>query len=201
MKNFSLVINVLLVIAVAILFYFQFSNRKAPVVGVKNDLTNVGVTTEGAKEFTLAYFEMDSIEKKYEYVKDGLAQLKTKENNINRELGNMENAYKKRLAELNEKGPTMTQSEGEAAQREIFQMEQNYQRQKQTLEQEFLNQNEKLKTAIKKEIEAFLSDYNKTKGYSYIMANEPGLFFLKDKSFDITADVVDGLNAIYKKKN
>lgn len=200
MKVVLIVLNVLLLITVAFFAYFQTSKTPA------NGVTRIGNDTQAVqagsdKPFTLAYFEMDSIEKKYTYVIDGLAQLKTKENSIKNELQGLENAYKKRLAQLNEKGPSMTQAEGEAAQREMFEMEQNYQRRKQTLEQEFMNQNEKLKTAIKKEIESFLSTYNTTRGYTYIMANEPGLFFLKDKSFDITNDVVDGLNAIYKKGN
>lgn len=200
MKNVLIVLNVLLLLAVGFFVYISFS-KSSPQTTVIPD--GKGTTTQVGdnKPFTLAYFEMDSIEKKYTYVIDGLAQLRTKENSIKNELQGLENAYKKRLAQLNEKGPSMTQTEGEAAQREMFEMEQNYQRRKQVLEQEFMNQNEKLKTAIKKEIEAFLSTYNATHGYTYIMANEPGLFFLKDKSFDITNDVVDGLNAIYKKGN
>ena len=197
MKNFSIALNLLLLVAVGVLFYFQFSNKPngAKKVAAGNN------AAASPDEFRVAYFEMDSVEKSYNLVKDALEQLKGKEGQIARELGGLESSYKKRMNELNQRGPSMSQSEGEAAQRELFQMEQNYQSRKQSLEREFYNQNETLKANIKKEIEDFLKEYNKTKGYSYIMANEPGLFYFKDTLYDVTADVVNGLNSKYKKKN
>jgi len=194
MKNISLVLNIVLLILVGILFYLFFSSRNAQPSRTAND------STGNVANFTIAYFEMDSIEKQYEYVKYALEQLKAKETQISRELGTLENTYKKRLNELNQRGPYMTQSEGEAARQELAYMDQNYQNRKQTLEQEYFNQNEKLKSAIKKEIEDFLRDYNKNKGFSYIMANEPGLFYYRDTVYNITEDVVKGLNDKYKQQ-
>jgi outer membrane protein len=197
MKNFAIVSNVVLLAAVAVLFYLQFSKNGTE----RKDVPVQRDSTGAVRPFTIAYFEMDSVEAKYEMVKDALAQLRTKETAIARELGGLEGKYQNRLAELNKLGPSMSQSEGEAAQRELFNMQQNYQNRKQSLEQDFFNQNEKLRANIKKEIEGFLSEYNKSRQFSYIMANEPGLLYYKDTTYNITEDVVNGLNARYKKKD
>ena len=51
---------------------------------------------------------------------------------------------------------------------------------------------------IKQKIEDFVKDYNVSKNYSYIVAEEPGLFYYKDSVYNITADVIRGLNDKYK---
>jgi outer membrane protein len=53
---------------------------------------------------------------------------------------------------------------------------------------------------VKSRIESFLADYNTSKGYNYIFANDQGLFYYKDTAYNITADVIKGLNGIYTKK-
>ena len=49
---------------------------------------------------------------------------------------------------------------------------------------------------IQKNLKEFLTDYNKEKGYSYILTTGTGLDYLvyKDSAYNITADVIDGMN-------
>ena len=54
--------------------------------------------------------------------------------------------------------------------------------------------------SLKKEIEDFIAKYNKSKTYSYIVVYEPGLFYYRDTSYNITPDVIKGLNEEYKSK-
>ena len=53
---------------------------------------------------------------------------------------------------------------------------------------------------MKKKIEDFLTEYNKDKNYSYIVSYEQGLFYYKDTAYNITDDVIKGLNEQYKNK-
>ncbi len=95
----------------------------------------------------------------------------------------------------------MTQAESEQAKQEYGMMQQNYQARKESLGQELFKYNEDLKSDIKKKIENFLKDYNKDKTYSYIFAYEPSSFmYYKDTVYNITTDLIQGLNAGYKKK-
>ena len=95
----------------------------------------------------------------------------------------------------------MSQAESEQAQQEYAQMQQNYQMRKQTLQESLLKHNEDLKSDIRKKIEDYLKEYNKEKGYNYIISYDANSFiYLKDTANNITNDLVGGLNAEYKKK-
>jgi outer membrane protein len=95
----------------------------------------------------------------------------------------------------------MSQTESEQAQQEYAQMQQNYQMRKQSLQESLLKHNEDLKSDIRKKIEDYLKEYNKDKGYNYIISYDANSFiYYKDTVNNITNDVVGGLNAEYKKK-
>jgi outer membrane protein len=95
----------------------------------------------------------------------------------------------------------MTQAEAEGAQQEYQQMQQQFASRKQTLEQALYKRTEDLKTGIRRKIEDFLRDYNKQRNYSYIIEYDPNSFiYTKDSVYNITPDLVEGLNAAYKKK-
>ena len=69
---------------------------------------------------------------------------------------------------------------------------------KQQLDQEYNNYMMTKQNEIKTKIENFLKDYNKTRNYSYIISYEQGLFYYRDTAYNITTDVVKGLNDFYK---
>ncbi|MFT4024048.1 MAG: OmpH family outer membrane protein [Flavihumibacter sp.] len=85
-------------------------------------------------------------------------------------------------------------------QREYTQMQQNYQQRRMSLEQQLENLKMDYKKNIKTKIEGYLKEFNKNKGYSFIMSYEPELMFYKDTVYNITNQLIDGLNAEYKKK-
>ena len=53
---------------------------------------------------------------------------------------------------------------------------------------------------LKTNIEDFLKDYTKENHYSYIFAFEPGFMFYRDTIYNITSDLVKGLNERYPRK-
>lgn len=165
--------------------------------------THSGTKTEAAAEagadFKIAYFDIDSLQNKYEYFKDALAQLKSKEENMNKELSGLERSYQKKINEWQQKGASMSQSEADAVQREYGQMQQNYQQRRLTLEQQLENLKMDYKKNIKTKIEDYLRDFNKDKGYAYIISYEPELMFYRDTAYNITEQIIQGLNAEYKK--
>ncbi|MBL7771106.1 MAG: OmpH family outer membrane protein [Flavipsychrobacter sp.] len=165
--------------------------------------THSGTKTEAAAEagadFKIAYFDIDSLQNKYEYFKDALAQLKSKEENMNKELSGLERSYQKKINEWQQKGASMSQSEADAVQREYGQMQQNYQQRRLTLEQQLENLKMDYKKNIKTKIEDYLRDFNKDRGYAYIISYEPELMFYRDTAYNITEQIIQGLNAEYKK--
>jgi outer membrane protein len=197
MKNISTLISVVALVMVGVLYYLYFSHSQKTVQAQSKPQSE-----KEASNFSVAYFDLDSLEANYSYFKELLNQVKSKETAMNLELSSMEKTYQKKISEWQQKGNTMTQAEGEQAQREYATMQQNYQLRKQALQEELFRHNEDLKADIRKKIEDFLADFNKQKKYSYIFAYESSSPFMycKDTAFNITKELVDGLNATYNKK-
>ncbi|HEY8398050.1 MAG TPA: OmpH family outer membrane protein [Flavihumibacter sp.] len=195
MKYLSLVLSA---VATLISGYvlFQHTGSKSNSTKTDPDATN---TAGQPADFRIAYFDIDSLQSKYEYFKDALAQLKVKEENMNKELSTLERSYQKKINEWQQKGASMSQAEAEAVQREYGQMQQNYQQRRLTLEQQLENLKMDYKKNIKAKIEDYLREFNKEKGYAYIISYEPELMFYRDTIYNITDQIIEGLNAEYKK--
>lgn len=198
MKQLPLVISIIALVLGGIALYQQNSESKsakpAPAKTATNDAEQTG-------KFTIAYFEMDSIENNYQYVKDSYKQVKSKEEDINQELSALERTYQKKISEWQQKGAQMSQAENEQVQKEYAQMQQNFQQRKMSFEQELNELRNKKLRDIQVKIEDFLKEYNKEKKYSFIFSYEPALFiYYKDSAYDITTELLAGLNGEYAKK-
>lgn len=199
MKQLSLIVSIVALVVAGIALYIQLSNKKTPSPVVSSAGKGSNNSVQGS-DFRIAYFEMDSIENNYQYVKDSYAQVKSKEESINNELGSIERSYQKKIAEWQQRGAQMSQSESEQVQREYAQMQQNYQSRKMKLEQELNDLRNKKLRDIQLKIEEYLKEYNKEKGYAFIFSYEPALFiYYKDSAYNITPDLLTGLNDEYSK--
>lgn len=193
MKNLTIALNAVLVVAVAVLFYLHFSGSKtaAPASGGNN--------AAAANGFRIAYFEMDSIENKFDYfiqIREGLRKV---EQQKTAELNSLKSAYLSKLKGYQEKGQTMTQTEQANATADLQQMERNYSLKEQAASQELQDEQLKKLTDVKKKIEDYLKVYNAQKGYAYIFSSAPEFMYFKDTVYNITDEVVKGLNQQYKK--
>jgi outer membrane protein len=196
MKHISTIISVIALAAVGILFYL--------VMHQAGQLKQISSEAKRAlpAESRIAYFDMDTLEAHYDYFKDAQNVAKTKENAMNTELSGMESEYQKKIQEWRQKGNTMTQAESDQAQQEYGAMQQNLQARKDALQQELYRKTEDLKTSIRKTIEEYVKEYNKQRTYSFIFAYDPSSFiYYRDTVYNITSDLLDGLNAAYKKKD
>jgi len=195
MRNISTYLSILALIGVGVLFYLHFNQEKKSAGRIQNNVSR----SKG--DFRIAYFDIDSLQEKYQYFKDVSGEMKTKEANLTSQMDALQNSYQKRLKELQDKGPTMTQSEGEAAQREVAQMQQKYQQRQMSMEQDLKKHQIDLMTDVRNKIENYLKEYNKEKGYAFILSYEPGfMLYYRDSVYDITNDVIQGLNEQYKKE-
>ena len=199
MKQLSLVLSIIAVglSGVLLFLYLKGNNPAKPVVAA----TVPASTASNGAGFRIAYFELDSLQNNYQYFKDALSTLKTKEESMNNELAALEKSYQKKIAEWQQKGNNMSQAEAEAANREYQQMQQNFQARKQQLDQNINDQMNDTRKKIRERLETYLKEYNKDKNYSYIFSDFPEGIFYKDTVYNITNDLIKGLNESYKKKN
>lgn len=195
MKNGILVWNVLLTIAAGVLFFLYFGNRKPATAAAGKP-----ATAASAEGFRIAYFEMDSIENNFDKVKDVKSEIAKKEEEYSNGLNRLDNTYRKKVQDYQQKAQQMTQQDYENAQIELKKLEESLKGEKMRLDSEYQDFVTKRNVGLKKSIEEFIAKYNKDRKYSYIVASDQGFFYYKDSVYDITAEVVRGLNEEYKTK-
>lgn len=194
-KNFLLVFNIVLLILVGVLFYLHFSS------GTKKDTAAKPATVSTTPgNFTIAYFEMDSIENNYEFLKDVRNQLKTKEQALTSELNKMKTGYYQEVNSFQKQAQGMSQEQASSMQEQLMQKQKRIQEREQAMGIDMQEATFKKMQEVNKRIEEFLKEYNSNKGYSYILAYQPGTIYYKDVRYDITSDVLKGLNDRYRKK-
>lgn len=199
MKNALIIINALLILAVGFLLYNHFSTNKkqtdtTPVAGSKKDSTATN------QRLVFAYIDTDSIQVKYELAKVVQNEIKRKETAITAEMERMEKNYKNKIAGYQQQQASMTPEQMEAAGRDVQNLQQQIMEKRQSLSEDFNSFVASKNMSVMKEIKDFLKKYNANGRYSFIFSYEPGLFYYKDSSFDITADVLKGLNDEYRAK-
>lgn len=201
MKHISTVLNVVLLVAVAVLFYLHFaSNKKSAGAAAKPSAATTSTNGQAVAKGNIAYIEIDSLHENYIYYKNLKNELERKQKAANNELEEKQRRYQTRMQQLQQKAPTMTQQEQEAAGQELAGMERDIQNRSKDLDKELFDLTSTMKKNVLKKVQDFLTEYNKDKRYDYILSYEPGFMFYKDESLNITNDVVKGLNEMDKKK-
>ncbi|HEX6181547.1 MAG TPA: OmpH family outer membrane protein [Chitinophagaceae bacterium] len=198
MKNGLLIWNILLTLIVGYLLIVQFSGKKT--VKVASERVSASDSTMSGKGFTIAFFEMDSVDANFKLVRDLKAELARKEDAIKNELETLGRNFQQRRNYFQTKleGGTMTQAEIDEARMELQNMDAQYTNRKEKLNQDYLEFANRGQNDLKRKIEEFVKEYNANRRYSFIIAEEPGLFYYKDSIYNITSDVINGLNDKYK---
>jgi outer membrane protein len=197
MKNGLLVWNIILSLVAGFLLIVHFGSKKGVASGSKKANGDSSATN---KQFRIAYFEMDSVAANFDLVKDLKTELTTREESINAEMANRTKALQQKYNYYQNQAQagSLSQAQSEAASKEMKDMDDEMKSRKQQLDQDYNNYMMTKQNDIKTKIEDFLKDYNAKKEYSYIVSYEQGLFYFKDTAYNITTDVVRGLNEKYK---
>jgi outer membrane protein len=153
------------------------------------------------KELKILYVNTDKLWEEFKMVKDYekmMEKEKTKlENQYNTELKKLETEY----ATLEKIAASMTQEEIQTKQQEMLQKQQNLIVLERDLTEKY-NRFEAEKTKeIQNLIQSFIKDFAKTKNCDYILnygTLSPVLY--APKEFDITSEVINGLNQKYQSK-
>lgn len=197
MKNGLLIWNVVLTLAAGYLLVLHFKGKSKKV----DSATTTANNAQNPSAFRIAYFEMDSVEKNFNMVKDVKAEISKKDEEYSSSLSQLDWTYQKKVQDYQQKSTSMTQSDYEKAQADLKQLGDRLKVQKQDIDNKYQEFVTRLNLNLKKEIEDFIAEYNKTRNYNYIVVYEPGLFYFKDTAYNITADVIKGLNQMYDAKN
>jgi outer membrane protein len=200
MKNGLVVLNVILLIAVGILFYLHFRPGKTGTTAENSPRQKDSISNDSPNSCKIAYFEMDSVASNFEKAKEMQNELEKKEDKINAEMNRLQNLYQQKYISLQQHGSTMTSAQIDAAKNELGQLDQTIKDTKANMDQDYKTYYVQTQQEILSMIRKFCAEYNKDKKYAIIISNEPGLVFYKDSTLDITKDLLKGLNEMYGKK-
>jgi outer membrane protein len=200
MKNGLIILNVILLLAVGLLFYLHFNSAKT---GTKSQIKTEQkdpIDSSAQSGCRIAYFEMDSVAANFEKAKEMQGELEKKEEKMNSEMNRLQNLYQQKYINFQQHGATMSSTQLDAARNELGQLDQTIKDTKASLDQDYKTYYVQTQQEILSMIRKFCSEYNKDKRYAIIISNEPGLVFYKDSTMDITRDLLEGLNKTYGKK-
>jgi outer membrane protein len=196
MKNGLLIWNVVLTLVAGYLLVTHFTSKKNVASGIKVSSKDSAAANS---RFRIAYFEMDSVENNFQMVKEVKAEVNEKEKEYNNDLAKLDYTYQNRVESYRNKGK-LNNDEIEKAQIDLKQLQEQLKVQKQGLDQEYQDFVMHRQLSLKTAIGDFLKEYNKAKDYSYIIVYTGDLVYYKDTAYDITEEVIKGLNEMYKNK-
>jgi outer membrane protein len=198
MNKFLLYLNVLLLLAVAILFYLFFAGNNRS--GINDGVHRSGDTVSFQHPFRIAYFDMDSIEAHFSLFREMQEEISKKEDSINLVLNSARMHLQNKYRDYQDKRPSMSDTDLEKAGNELSQLDNEIKNKEMSLNQSFQNFYMNKQQEVISKIKKYCIEFNRDKKYSYIIANEPGLVYYKDTAYNITTELLKGLNQIYGKQ-
>ena len=171
-------------------------NKSQPQVEAKSE-------SKAPAELKIAYVEVDSIMTQYAFAKEYSALLEKQRQNIQATIAQKGHALQAAAASLQQKiqqNAFTSREQAESQQAAIQRDQANLQSLQQRLSNEFAAEQEKYNNALHDSIAHYLAAYNKDKKYSIIFSKSGDNLLYADKAYDITKEVIAGLNKAYKGK-
>lgn len=170
--------------------------KQNDTVASKNETT----TTPASDNQKVAYVEIDSIMSQYTYWKDVTKIIKAKEVNIQRTLAGKQKAIQAAAANFqqNVQANKYTQVQAQQIQASIQKQAQDADALQQRLGAEYQNEVAKYNKALSDSVHNYLKEYNKDKKFAIILAKSGDNILYADPAYNITDDVIKGMNQAYK---
>lgn len=190
MKNLSLILNIVLLVAVGVLYYLHFSASKPE--GAASSTVNAG-------DLKLAYINSDTVLKYYDYLKVNKQQLEEKTKKMDQDYRNRAIGLQNEFAAYQRNVNSMTLGQVRATEEDLAKKQQNLQLYQQSLTQQVMMEEEKLNKELYQRVTAYLNKYGKEKGLQVVLKYDPTSDVLHvSDALDISTDVIAGLNDEYK---
>lgn len=173
--------------------------------GTKNEeeTTKGPAQEEETTELKIAYVELDTLMSQYQLYKDYSEVLTRKGNNIQKTLAQKQRALENHAAAVQKKYESnefTTRDEVERAQASIQKEQNDLAELADRLQNEFAMEQARINEEARDSIQSFLKRYNKTKKYDYVMVKAGDNLLIANPKYNITNEIVKGLNKRYKVK-
>ena len=157
--------------------------------------------TENVSGMKIAYVEVDSLMTQYNFAKDYSVTLQKKSNNARNTLtqkGNQLQAAVNNFQQKLQSNGFQSREQAASVQAAIERQQRDLQELQARLENELANETQKFNMALRDSLNSFLTSYNKDKKYDMILSKSGDNILFANQKYDITQDVINGLNKRYK---
>ncbi len=199
MKNFKR--NCLFATAfVSVLMFAQCTTAEKQDIAVETHPVEAAAATSTLK---IAFVDLDSLMSNYEFAKDINKEMMRKEEDIKMKLTEQYKVLQADQADFELKYKNNVYATPERAQSEynrIMQKEQEIVQLEQKLTLEFEKEGLEKNRALREAINEYVKEYNKSKGYDFIITKVGENLLYANPAYNVTNEVVEGLNERYANK-
>jgi len=200
MKKIPLIINVVLVLAVAALYVLYFTGKEQEGEAPEE---MPGDITPALASSRIAFVNFDTVLLNYDMFIDLRDELASKQMTSEAELTAEGQKFEREAADFQDKVQKglLTRSRAQEMQQQLIAEQDRITQLRDDLSLELMEQEQVMNRQVLYSIMEFMEEYNKRHTYQYILSNTLGgaLLYAND-SLDITANVVKGLNKKYKEE-
>ncbi|HYG38444.1 MAG TPA: OmpH family outer membrane protein [Cytophagales bacterium] len=193
MKNLSIALNIVLLIAVIVLYVLHFSDKKDSAISTSNPTIDAG-------ELTIAYVNSDSLVKNYNLYKQLSKTLEEKRDKLGKNFAVREKGFQNEVNKFQQSAQRMSPGEIQAREENLMMKRQGLLQEQERLSQELMQDQAVLNDSLYTKITKFLDDYSKQKNYHLVLSHQQGGAILYGHdSLEITREVIKGLNEEFDK--
>lgn len=199
MKKFLPVLNIVIALAVVVLFVLFFTQKKG-VSHKDNVLADSSGIELSADGLSIAWVDMDTILKSYDMYFDYLAELESTSKRLEAELSAKSKKFEKEAMEFQDKVQKglVTRSQAQELQNTLAGKEQELYRLRDEMSAKIGEEQQVKLRQIHNSIAEYIKEYNIDKGYHIVFSYSfGGQLLYGHPALNITKDVLQGLNAKY----
>jgi len=196
MKNISLYLNIVLFLAVALLYIDRFSGNGEK----EKEISKVSSTASG----DIVYINVDTLLNNYDLYNELKTNLLQEQQNLEASLNSKSKAYQRKAMEFQQKVEKrlVTQAQAEEMQQQLMNEQQSLLQLKDQLSMQLAEKEQHMNKQIFEKVTSFLKKYNKNLKHKIILGTSMGTNVLEaDSTLDITSIALKGLNEDYQKSS
>lgn len=199
MKYLSYIINALLALAIAALYYFYFTGK--PGDGKNQERQSAALHNQ--KGSAIVFINIDTLLNNYDYFFDLRDEFSNKQQELEAELNSKGKIYEQSAQDYQNKVQKglVTRREAAELEQQLLAEQQNLLQLRDELTLQLQEEEQVRNRRLIDKIMVYLKDYNKDYNYQYIFSSSFGsnILFASD-SLDITYSVLEGLNKTYNEE-
>lgn len=191
MKNLSLILNAVLIVAVGVLYFLHFTSSSS-------DETSTVSGAPAGGEYKVAYINSDSVLVNYDYFEEIQGELQKKGAQLEQEYQSRAQGLQREVNDFQRTVNSLTIGQAKALEENLVKKQQNLRLYQENLSQQLMQEEAKLNQELYNKITSFLKEYSAESQIDLVVKYNQGSDVLyANQGMDITKAVIEGLNRVH----